>query len=483
MSLPWTLFVPRELLRGGMSVQPLKPDDKDTNLESQGLDRGLSNRQTRMLAIGGVIGVGLFYGASLSVKLAGPGVLLDFVLCGLIVVLVMRALGEMTVEEPKTGSFSVYAAKYLGNRIGFITAGMWWFFWVATVMSELAAIGKLLEYWFPSLPAWLPGLVALVLFTLSNLLVVRVFGELEYWFAILKVLAVSVFMIFGALIIFTGVFNHGDAVGFSNLWINHGFLPNGMLGVLMAISLVVQAYSGVETLAVEAGESSNPNVTMKTAFRSVTARILILYIGSMFITLCAFPWNYLINHSGSPYVLLFAKIGIPVAAGVVNLIIILSGLSSCNTGLYGGSRMLFSLAKDENFVPSIAKLNQNKVPYLAVWITGIAISIGILITYLAPNNVYVWITSASAFASLWTWAVILISEIVFRKRAKEQNQPLRYPMPWWPVTPIIGIILLIITFVAIATSPLTRISVLSGLAWLVILFLYHVISSRKGTQK
>jgi amino acid transporter, AAT family len=466
--------------QGGIDVRPGKTDNSETSIESQGLCRSLSNRQTRMLAIGGVIGVGLFYGASLSVKLAGPGVLIDFVLCGFIVVLVMRALGEMTVEEPKTGSFSLYASKYLGNRMGFITAGMWWFYWVVTVMSELAAIGKLLQYWFPSLPAWLPGLVALILFTFSNLLVVRVFGELEYWFAILKVLAVAVFMIFGALIIFTGIFNHGDVVGFSNLWVNQGFLPNGMVGVLMAISLVVQAYSGVETLAVEAGESTNPNVTMRAAFRSVTGRILILYIGSMLIMLCAFPWNYLITHTGSPYVLLFAKIGIPVAASVVNLIIILSGLSSCNTGLYGGSRMLFSLAKDENIAPQIGKLNQNKVPYLAVFITGIAISIGIVITWLAPNNVYIWITSASAFASLWTWAVILITEVVFRRRAIRDNQTLRYPMPFWPMTPIIGILLLILTFVAIATSPLTRISVLSGLAWLAILWVYHIFVGSKS---
>lgn len=448
--------------------------------DSQGLRRSLGKRHIQMLAIGGVIGVGLFYGAAVSVKLAGPGVILDFALCGSIVAIVMRALGEMTVHHPVAGSFSLYASEYLGKRMGFITAGMWWFYWVATVMSELAAIGGLLQYWFPTLPAWIPGLIALVLFTGSNLLVVRLFGELEYWFAILKVLAITVFMVFGALIILTGVFNHGAVAGLTNLWTHGGFLPNGFVGVLMAISLVVQAYSGIETLAVEAGESKNPRTTIKMAFRRVTVRIMVLYVGSMVVMLAAFPWTYLLHHSGSPYVLLFAKIGIPFAAGLVNLVIILSGLSSCNTGLYGGSRMIFSMAERKELSPALSRLNQKQVPSIAVWITAAAISVGILITYLAPNEVYVWITSASAFASLWTWAVILITELVFRRTLHRRKAKPQYAMPLWPALPVLGIVLLVLTFVAIATSPLTRVSVYAGVIWLLLLWLYHRVTSKQS---
>jgi len=447
--------------------------------EETGLKRNLSNRQIQMLAIGGVIGVGLFYGASVSVKLAGPSVLIDFVLCGIIVAIVMRAMGEMTVEKPIAGSFSEYASEYLGKRTGFVTAGMWWFYWVATVMSELAAIGGLVQYWFPSFPAWAPGLIALILFTLSNLLAVQVFGELEYWFAFLKVLAVAVFMTFGALIVLTGVFNHGQVVGLSNLWVNGGFMPNGVFGVVMAMSLVVQAYSGIETLGVEAGESKNPETNMRKAFKTVTVRIGVLYVGSILIMLCAFPWNYLIQHHGSPYVLLFAKIGIPLAAGLVNLIIILSGLSSCNTGLYGGSRMLFGMAERGDYSPVFGKLNRSHVPHVAVWATAAAISIGILITYLAPNNVYVWITSASAFADLWVWGVILVTELVFRRKAIAEKRQLRYAVPFWPALPIFGLLLLAFSVVAIIISPLTRVSVWAGLIWLAVLWLYHAARSRK----
>ncbi len=441
-----------------------------------GLKRSLSNRQIQMLAIGGVIGVGLFYGASLSVKLAGPAVIIDFIICGLLVAIVMRTLAEMTVDQPIAGSFSAYAKMWLGERTSFITTGMWWFYWVATVMSELAAIGKLMEYWFPSLPAWLPGLIALVLFIITNLLSVKIFGEVEYWFSVLKVFAVTLFMVFGALIIATGLFNAGHPVGFVNLWAHGGFAPSGFMGIAMAISLTVQAYSGVETLAVEAAETLNPKKNIKRAFNTVTWRIAILYVGSIFIMLSAFPWNYLINHQGSPYVLLFAKIGIPFAAGLVNLIIILSGLSSCNTGLYGGSRILFGSAIGTRHEQFVGRLNQRKVPHIAVWLTGLAILIGIVVTYISPNNVYVWITSASAFADLWVWGVILVSEMVFRSRMNKEGKRLDFPVPFWPLTPILGLVLVIASFTAILISPLTRISVLTGVVFLVLLWLYHILT-------
>jgi AAT family amino acid transporter len=435
-----------------------------------------------MLAFGGVIGVGLFYGASVSVQLAGPAVILDFVICGIIVALVMRALGEMTVAEPSAGSFSIYAKKLLGERMGFITAGMWWFYWVATVMSELAAIGKLIQVWFPGCPAWAPGLIALILFTASNLMIVRIFGELEYWFAVLKLLAILVFIVFGLLMMLTPWLHVGGALGLTNLYVNHGFFPNGLFGAVMALSLVVQAYSGIETLGVEAGESAKPTETLRKAFRSVTWRVLIVYVGSMFVMLCAFPWTYLIHHSGSPYALMFARAGIPVAAGLVNLIIILSGLSSCNTGLYGGSRMLFSMARQGLVSRSFGRLNARAVPYVAVWATAIAISIGIVITYVDPNHAYVWITSASAFASLWTWFVILLEHVIYRRRKNgtagttEQKR--------MPITSFIGMGLLFISFVFIVWSPLTRVSVFAGVVFLVLLWVIDWLRSlRRNTVR
>ncbi len=447
----------------------------DTHKRQHGLRRSLKTRHIQMLAFGGVIGVGLFYGSAVSVQLAGPAVLLDFVVCGVMVAIVMRALAEMTIAEPAAGSFSIYAKRLFGERMGFVTSGMWWFYWVATVMSELSAIGKLIQVWFPSVPAWVPGLCALVLFTTSNLLVVRVFGEIEYWFSVLKLLAVGVFMLFGVLMMATPLFHQGGPLGVANLYTGGGFFANGIMGTVMALSLVVQTYSGIETLAVEAGESARPKHNLRRAFSAVTWRVLIVYIGSMFVMLCAFPWTYLANHSGSPYALMFARVGIPIAAGLVNLIIILAGLSSCNTGLYGGSRMLYSMANQALLSNRFSRLSRRAVPAFAVWTTALAISLGILITYLDPNHAYVWITSASAFASLWTWFVILLEHVRYRKLLRRGVAGVSKPVPIWSY---VGMILLIGTFVFIVWSPLTRVSVFAGVVFLFALWLFHWVRAK-----
>ncbi len=448
------------------------------------LQRTLSTRQISMLAIGGVIGVGLFYGAEVSVKLAGPAVIVDFILCGVLVAIVMRSLGEMVVHSPVSGSFSYYASAVLSPQVGFISAGMWWFYWIATVMSELAGIGKIAQFWDPRFPVWLPGFIALILFTGSNLLVVKIFGEIEFWFALLKILAVATFMAFGLLLMFTGVFSQGHIETITNLWTHGGFMPNGILGLLMAMSLVVQAYSGIETLAVESGESRNPTQALKRAFGSVTLRVGVLYVGSMVIMLSAFPWTYLLHHAGSPYVLMFSRIGIPVAATIINAIIIASGLSSCDTGLYGGSRMLYSLARQGTLSPKLGQVNRNSIPNVAVWVTALAIFLGIIITYVAPNQVYVWITSASAFADLFIWGVIIVSELQFRRKMGTTNseispKSLEYPVPWWPILPIIGLVLLIGIFAAFLISPLTRVSVWAGILFLAFMVVYATVLQRR----
>lgn len=426
--------------------------------------------------------MGLFYGAGVALKLAGPSVILDYIIGGVIVAIVMRALGEMTVEEPLAGSFSRHARRTMGPMAGFLTGGMWWFFWVSTVMSELAAIGLLVEYWFPQVAAWIPGLIALIIFVLTNLLTVEVFGELEFWFAVLKVTAIAAFILLGIGVAVTASFNPGHhQAGFSNLYALGGFFPKGLSGFLQAFSLVVLGYSGVETLAVTAGETGDPKEAIPKAVSNVTWRIAILYVGSVFVMLIAFPWTALAGRHLSPYVLLFQRVGVPLAATVINIIIITSGLSSSNTGLYGGSRMLFSLSKEKSLPGSLSYLSKNKVPTRTVIITGLAMSIGILITYLSPNTVYVWISSAASFAAIWTWGTILVSEMLFRRR--HRSRPLSYPMPLWPVLPIIGLLLLIGVLIAIMISPLTHISVWSGILWLAFLVIWWQLVGKRHAQQ
>lgn len=449
-------------------------------LRSQGLNRALSNRQVQLLSMGGVIGVGLFYGSGVALQLAGPSILLDYAIGGVIVMIMMRALGEMTVEEPLAGSFSRHAERAMGPMAGFITGGMWWFFWVSTVMSELSAIGLLVQYWFPNFPPWIPGLIALALFTIANLTTVKVFGEVEFWFAVLKIFAIFAFMVVGLLLAVLALTNiHHHVAGFNNLWVNHGFFPKGIGGMMQAFSLVILGYSGVETLAVTAGESQDPLETMPKAVSNVSLRILVLYVGSVFVMLVAFPWTALVGHSTSPYVLLFQRVGLPAAATIINAIIITSGLSSSNTGLYGGSRMLFSMS-DKKFLPSSLKsLSSRKIPKWAVALTGLFMSFGTLITYLAPGSVYVWISSAASFAALWTWGTILVTEMKLRRKTAKR---LSYPMPVWPILPAVGLVLIAATLAAIAISPRTHVSVWSGAAWLAILLIWWFAYARHRAQ-
>lgn len=457
------------------------PSKKPKAHKKPGLSRSLSPLQVQLLSIGGVIGVGLFYGAGVAVKLAGPAVILDYILGGIIVAIVMRALGEMTVKEPRAGSFSRYAESALGPFYGFLTGGMWWFFWVSTVMSELAAIGLLFQYWDPSFPAWIPGAVALVLFMVTNLFSVKVFGTLEFWFAVLKVSAILLFMGLGLYLAFAS-FGLGGThrASFSNLWHYGGFSPFGLGGMMQALSLVVLGYSGVETLAVTAGETRDPDTSIPNAVQNVILRIAILYVGSIFVMLISFPWTALVHHHhASPYVLLFDRLNVPWIASVINAIIISSGLSSSNTGLYGGSRMLFSMARRGDVPKRLANLSKKQVPRLAVILTAAAISLGIVLTYVAPSSVYVWISSAASFGAIWTWGIILVSEIIKRTRSHED---LKYPMPLWPALPVIGLVLLLAIFIGIALSPLTRVSLWTGAAWLVLLAAWWAISGGRKEE-
>ena len=451
-----------------------------SKISRDGLKRALSPIQIQLLSMGGVIGVGLFYGSGVALTLAGPAVVLDYVIGGIVVAIVMRALGEMTVEEPTAGSFSRFAENTMGPMMGFITGGMWWFFWVSTVMSELAAIGLLVQFWVPALPAWIPGLIALILFTFANFLHVKVFGSVEFWFAVLKIFAIAAFIGLGVFLAIRALFGGHHVAGIPNLWRFGGFFPHGFAGPLQAFSLVVLGYSGVETLAVTAGETAQPEKSVPRAISNVIWRIAILYIGSIFVMLIAFPWSALVGHHTSPYVLLFTRIGLPLAATVINAIIITSGLSSSNTGLYGGSRMLFSLSQEERLPKYLRHLSSNKVPVYAVLATGIAMSLGIVLTYLAPNTVYVWISSAASFAAIWTWSTILVSELLFKKRSR--SHALKFPIPGGPWLPMIGLLLLVGILLAIMISPLTAISVWAGIAWLLFLLVYWHLRA-KSTPK
>lgn len=283
--------------------------------------------------------MGLFMGAASTLKWAGPSVLLAYIIAGLFVFFIMRSMGEMLFLEPVTGSFSVYAHRYMSPFFGYLAVGSYWFMWMAVGISEITAIGLYAQFWFPELPQWIPALIAVGLVALANLAAVRLYGEIEFWFAMIKVTTIIVMIAIGIGIITFGFGVGGQSPGFGNLTEHGGFFAGGGKGFLMALCIVVASYRGVELIGIAAGEAKNPQVTLRSAIGKILWRILIFYVGAIFVIVTLFPWDG-IGSNGSPFVLIFAKMGIVAAAGIINFVILTAALSGCNSGMYSCGRML-----------------------------------------------------------------------------------------------------------------------------------------------
>jgi amino acid transporter, AAT family len=403
----------------------------------------------------------------------------------------MRALGEMAIQKPVAGSFSQYARDYLGALPGFLTGWNYWFLWVVTCMAEITAAGIYMEYWFPSVPRWIWALAALVIMAAVNFMNVKAYGELEFWFALIKIVTIVFMIVSGIAMIAFGIGNGGIATGISNLWENGGILPNGITGVLMSLQMVMFAFLGIEMIGITAGEVKNPEKTLARAIDTVFWRILIFYVGALFVIMSIYPWTE-IGAQGSPFVLTFDKLGIPAAAGIINFVVLTAALSSCNGGIFSTARMLFNLAENDEAPKGLGKLNKNGVPSAAVLVTAGALLVGVVLNYLVPAKVFTWVTAISTFGAIWTWSMILLSQIKYRKSlTPTQLRGLKYKMPLFPFTSYFSLAFLLLVVGLMAFFPDTRIALIVGPLWLGILVAfyygkgYHKRARRKkeSTQK
>src|SRR5579862_3853187 len=349
------------------------------------LARNLRNRHIQLIAIGGTIGVGLFLGSAKAINHAGPGLLLAYAVGGVAIFFIMRALGELLTYRPVAGSFATYADEFCGPLAGFITGWSYWFAWVVTAMAELTAIGIYIRFWLPDVPQWLPGLIALLVLYGTNLLAVRVYGELEFWFALIKVVTIVGLIIAGVAVIVFHLGDLGATASFSNLWSHGGLLPHGILGVLLTMQIVMFAYEGVELIGVTAGEAENPSVVLPRATNGIIVRILIFYIGAVLIIMSLVPWNEL-SPSVSPFVFVFEKMHIPAAAALINLVVITAATSSCNSGLFSTGRMLWSLAQRGQAPRAFAALSRDHVPTAGIHASAALMLIGVALNYLVPSE-------------------------------------------------------------------------------------------------
>ncbi|MDX3503237.1 amino acid permease [Streptomyces sp. ATCC51928] len=391
---------------------PGEPDRPDT---SGGLQAGLKNRHLSMIAIGGVIGAGLFVGSSAGIAAAGPAILLSYAMVGLMVVLVMRMLGEMAAARPSSGSFSAYADQALGRWAGFSIGWLYWFFWVVVLAVEATAGAKILESWIPGVPQWAWALIVMVVLTATNLVSVGSYGEFEFWFAGIKVVAIGAFVVVGFLAVFgllPGSDNPGS--GLAHLTDTGGFFPEGPGAILTGVLMVVFSFMGSEIVTLAAGESSDPQRAVSKATNSVIWRIAVFYLGSIFVVLTLLPWNDPSILEKGSYVAALDSIGIPQAGNVMDFIVLTAVLSCLNSGLYTASRMAFSLGERGDAPKSFAKVNRRGVPQAAILSSVVFGFVAVFFNYQWPDTVFQFLLNSSGAVALFVWLVICFTQLRMR---------------------------------------------------------------------
>ncbi|MDM5314510.1 amino acid permease [Fictibacillus sp. b24] len=442
------------------------------------LKRDLANRHVQLIAIGGTIGTGLFLGSGKAIELAGPSVIFAYLIVGIALFFMMRALGELLLSKEGYESFTDIAEDYLGPRAAFITGWTYWFCWIMTAMADVIAVGVYVQYWF-DIPQWVPAIVCLLLLLGLNLLTVKLFGELEFWFALIKVVTILALIVIGVVLLVIGYQTDAGAVSMNNLWEHGGLFPNGMTGFLLSFQMVVFAFVGVELVGVAAAETSNPRKNIPSAINKIPLRILFFYVGALIVLLCINPWTQL-NAAESPFVKTFSLIGIPLAAGIINFVVLTSAASACNSGLFSTSRILFTLSKSEQAPQSFKKLTKNHVPGNALWISAVVVSAGALLSKLIPEQAFGIVTTISAICFIWVWSVILISHIKYRKHRSDLHKKSAFKAPFAPfinyvVLALFGLILIVL-LVADATRPALLLTPL----WFILLFVLYP-TKRKTT--
>jgi GABA permease len=431
------------------------------------LKKALSQRQLTMIAIGGVIGAGLFVGSGVVIKDTGPGAFITYALAGVLIIMVMRMLAEMAVANPSTGSFADYARNALGNWAGFSVGWLYWYFWVIVVGFEAIAGAKIIQYWV-DIPLWLSALVLLVLMTGTNLFSVSSFGEFEFWFAGIKVAAIVVFIALGSLFVL-GLWPH-KSMDFSNLWSHGGFFPLGVMAVTVGVVTVIFSMVGAEIATIAAAESSDPERAVAKAANSVILRIAIFFVGSIFLLVTILPWNGE-KLAASPFVSAFTEMGIPYADHIMNAVVLTAVLSCLNSGMYTASRMLFVLAARREAPAQLVAVTRRGVPAAAILASSVVGLFCVIAAAVSPDTIFAFLLNSSGAIILFVYLLIAISQIVLRYRTDESK--LKVKMWLFPVLSILtaAAILAILVQMGIQKDVRSQL-VLSLLSWAVVLVLY-----------
>ncbi|MER6983215.1 amino acid permease [Streptomyces carpinensis] len=433
------------------------------------MSRGLSSRHIRFIALGSAIGTGLFYGSSESIRAGGPAVLLAYLIGGAAVFLVLRSLGEMAVSSPSAGSFGEYATKHLGPLAGFTTGWTYAFEMVIVCVADITAVGVYMGFWFPHVPRWIWVLAAVLLIGALNLVSVKVFGELEFWLSLVKIVAIVAMILAGIAVIALGIDGGHAHVGVSNLWENGGFFANGAHGFVASFAVVMFAFGGTEIIGVTAGEAESPEKTIPSAVNSIPLRIILFYVLTLVVIMSINPWQN-IDTSGSPFVEIFAGVGLKSAAAVLNVVVLTAALSAINSDIFAAGRTMFGLAELRQGPAAMRRLTRNGVPWVTTLVVVGALLLGLLMNVLMPGEVFLVISSIATFATVWVWLMILLTHVkARRKMSPEETAALKFPAPFWPYGQMAAIVFMATVMVLLGFSASTRVALVVGVVWLALL--------------
>ncbi|MCD8543875.1 amino acid permease [Sulfurospirillum cavolei] len=438
-------------------------------MHKNSLSRGLKNRHVQLIALGGAIGTGLFLGVSTTVQMTGPAVLLGYALGGFIAFMIMRQLGEMIVEEPVAGSFSHFANTYWHHFAGFASGWNYWMLYVLVGMAELTAIGTFIHFWLPNVPTWASAAFFFVIINLVNLANVRFYGEFEFWFAIIKVIAIIAMIAFGSYLLISG--NGGEQAHLSNLWaLEGGFMPHGFSGFAMAMVFIMFSFGGLELIGIAAAETDDPSRTIPQATNQVIYRILIFYVGALVVLLSLMPWMKMTKEV-TPFVMVFHSLDQNFVAHILNAIVLTAALSVYNSGVYSNSRMLYGLAAQGNAPKRFMKTNRAGVPVNAVLFSALITGLCVVLNYFMPEDALNYLMALVVSALVLNWFMISFAHLKFRLAKNKEKIVPKFKALWFPYGNYLCLAFFIGILVVMCFIDGIRTSVFLIPVWLIILAL------------
>lgn len=449
------------------------------------LRRNLTNRHIQLIAIGGAIGTGLFMGSGKTISLAGPSIIFVYMIIGFMLFFVMRAMGELLLSNLEYKSFSDFAADLLGPWAGYFTGWTYWFCWVVTGIADVVAITAYAQFWFPGLSDWVASLAVVLLLLGLNLATVKMFGEMEFWFAMIKIVAIVALILIGlGMVLMHFESPTGSVASFSNLWNDGGWFPKGLSGFFAGFQIAVFAFVGIELVGTTAAETKDPEKSLPRAINSIPIRIIMFYVFALIMIMSVTPWSSVVPDK-SPFVELFVLAGLPAAASIINFVVLTSAASSANSGVFSTSRMLYGLAQDGVAPRRFALLSKRAVPSSGLTFSCVCLLGGVVLIYLIPNvvTVFTMVTTVSAILFMFVWSIILCSYMVYRKQRPHLHEKSIYKMPFGKLMCWVCLAFFAFVIVLLTLEADTRQTLMVTPLWFIILGLGWVfIRKRRSTQ-